>query len=85
VLGVERARVPGLAASTALVRCLECQRISILGKTMAFSKGGVPRTAESRTPLGRFEGDAWVPAAIHVDPLILQPKTSQARRRRSSS
>src|SRR5258705_7222606 len=86
VLGAERARVPGLASSTALIRCAECQRISIAGMMTAFSKGGVPRTAESRTPLGRFEGDAWVPAAIHVDPIILQPKVGQAgaRRRRSA-
>jgi hypothetical protein len=54
--------------------------------TTAFSKGGVPRTAESRTPLGRFEGDAWVPAAIHVDPLVPRPKAghASARRQRSS-
>ena len=85
VLGAERARVPGLASSTALVRCVECQRISILGMTTAFSKGG-SRTAESRTPLGRFEGDTWVPAGIHISSLILQPKSgaASARRRRSS-
>ena len=86
VLGAERARVPGLGPSTALVRCVECQRISIAGVTTAFSKkSGAPRKAETRTPLGRFEGDAWVPAAVHVDPLVLEPTVNpdSARRRRS--
>jgi hypothetical protein len=86
VLGAERARVPGLAASTALVRCAECQRISIAGMAMTVaSKGRESRIAESRNPLGRVEGDAWVPAAIHLPPLILQPKVGQAARRRRSS
>lgn len=87
VLGAERAQVPGLAASTALVRCAECQRISIAGiATKAASKSRDPLIAESRTPLGRFDGHVWVPAAIDVSPLILQPKIGQAnaRRRRSS-
>jgi hypothetical protein len=55
VVGVERAREPGLASSTALVRCAECQRISIasmddglLEKPHALGKAGL------RTPLGRF-------------------------------
>ena len=74
VLGAERARVPGLAAATALMRCAECQRISIAGMAMtASSNRREPRIAESRTALGRFEGDAWVPAAIHLPPLILKP------------
>jgi hypothetical protein len=87
VLGAERARVPGLASSTALLRCAECERISIAGMTTVFSKrSDLPRKAEVRTPLGRFEGDTWVPAGIHIPPLILQPKMGQAaaRRRRSS-
>ena len=87
VVGAERARVPGLAASTALVRCAECQRISIAGMTTTVSSNRHgPRTAELRTALGRFEGDAWVPAAIHLLPLILQFKIGKAsaRRRRSS-
>jgi hypothetical protein len=86
VLGAERVRVPGLAASTALMRCAECQRISFAGMATVFTKSREPRTAESRTALGRFEGAAWVPAAIHLLPLILQPKTGQAsaRRRRSA-
>ena len=87
VVGEERARVPGLAPSTALVRCAECGRISIAGMTTTdSSKSHVPGTAESRTALGRFEGDAWVPAAIHLPLLILQPKgdAARARRRRNS-
>lgn len=86
VVGAERARVPGLASSTALVRCAECQRISIAGAATAVSKDGQPRKAESRTALGRFEGEAWVPAASHLPPLILQPTMgpAAARRRRSS-
>jgi hypothetical protein len=87
VLGAERARVPGLDSSTALKRCAECQRISIAGMAMtAPVNSRDSRTAESRTALGRFEGDAWVPAAIHLPPLILKPKMGQAaaRRRRSS-
>jgi hypothetical protein len=85
VLGAERARVPGVAATAALVRCAECERISIAGTVTAFSKDGKPRKAESRTPLGRFEGDAWVPTALYVDPLILTPRVRHtgARRRRS--
>jgi len=86
VVGAERARVPGVSSTTALVRCAECQRISTAGMTTAFSKkSDMPQKAEVRTPLGRFEGDAWVPAASHVMPLILQPKTGEAaaRRRRS--
>jgi hypothetical protein len=82
VLGAERARVPGLASSTALVRCAECQRISIAGVMTAFSRSDVPRKAESRTPLGRFEGSAWVPASLHVTPLILEPTTKGTRGQR---
>ena len=86
VLGAERARVPGLGAATALVRCAECQRISIAGMTTAFSKkSDALRKAESRTPLGHFDDYAWVPAAPGIPPLVLQPKTGEtsARRRRS--
>ena len=86
VVGAERARVPGLDSSTALVRCAECQRISIAGMTTAFSKkSDEPRKAELRTPLGRFEGGAWIPAASLLSPLILQSKMGKAaaRRRRS--
>lgn len=87
VVGAERVRVPGVAATAALMRCLECQRVSIAGMTTAASgKSDMPRKVESRTPLGRFEGDAWIPAGIHIPPLILQPKGGQAaaRRRRIS-
>jgi hypothetical protein len=82
VLGAERARVPGLASSTALVRCAECQRISIAATGTAFSKDGQPRKAESRIALGRFEGSARVPASLHVTPLILEPMTKRARGQR---
>jgi hypothetical protein len=87
VVGAERARVPGLSSSSALKRCAECQGVSIAGMAMATSsRSREPRMAETRTALGRFEGEVWVPAAIHLPPLILQPKIGQAaaRRRRSS-
>lgn len=32
VLGAERVEVPGAASTAALVRCAECQRISIAGR-----------------------------------------------------
>jgi hypothetical protein len=83
VLGAERVQVPGVASTAALVRCGECQRISIAGMVTAFSKSDVPRTAESRTPLlGRLEGDAWVPVSLHVTPLILEPTTKRTRGQR---
>ena len=83
VLGAERAGVPGLSSSTALVRCAECRRISIAGMTTAFSKkSDVPRKAESRTPLGQFEGATWVPASRHVMPLILEPTPQRPRGQR---
>ena len=82
VLGAERVQVPGVASTVALVRCAECQRISIAGMVTAFSKSDVPRNAESRLPLGRFEGSAWVPASLHVTPLILEPTTKRARGQR---
>jgi hypothetical protein len=72
-VGAERARVPGVASSVALVRCAECQRISIAGMVTAFSKSDGARKAESRTPLGRLDGEAWVPTALYVGPLILTP------------
>jgi hypothetical protein len=81
LLGAERARVPGVASSAALVQCAECQRISIAGTVTAFSKSRVPWTAESRTPLGRLEGDAWVPTALYVGPLILTPTRKHTRGR----
>ena len=79
VLGAERAQVPDVAATAALMRCGECQRISIAGIVRTFSKSDVPRKAESRTPLGRFEGSAWVPASLHVTPLILEPTPKRPR------
>jgi len=83
VVGAERVQVPGVATTAALVRCAECQRISIAGMTTAFSKrDDVPRKAESRTPLGRFEGSAWVPASLHVTPLILEPMPRRTRGQR---
>jgi hypothetical protein len=83
VVGAERAQVPGVVSSKALVRCAECQRISIAGTVTVFSKSDVPRKAESRTPLGRFDGDAWVPASLHMAPLILEPSTKRTRGQRS--
>jgi hypothetical protein len=82
-VGAERSQVPGVNSAAALVRCAECQRISIAGTTTAVSKrDDVPRKAESRTPLGRFEGSAWVPAALHVTPLILEPTRTRIRGQR---
>jgi hypothetical protein len=78
VLGAERVQVPGVDSTAALVRCAECGRISIAGTVTAFSKSDVPRKADSRTPLGRFEGDTWVPLSLHVDPLILTPTTKRS-------
>jgi len=84
VVGAERIHVPGVDSASALVRCAECQRISIAGTTTAVSKrDDVPRTAESRIPLGRFEGSAWVPASLHVTPLILEPTSKRIRRQRA--
>ena len=82
VLGAERVRVPNVASTAALVRCAECQSISIAGMVTAFSKSDVPRKAESRTPLGRFEGSAWVPADLHVTPLTLELTTKRCRGQR---
>jgi hypothetical protein len=65
-----------------MVRCAECQRISIAGTTTAFSKNDIPRTADSRTPLGRFDGSAWIPASSHVTPLILEPTSKRIRGQR---
>jgi hypothetical protein len=81
VVGAERVQVPGVASTAALVRCAECQRISIAGMVTAFSKSDVPRKAESRTPLGRFEGSTWVPPSRHVMPLILEPMPKRTRGR----
>ena len=82
VLGAERVQVPGVASTAALVRCAECQRISIADMVTAFSKSDVPRKAESRTPLGRFEGSTWVPASLDVTRLILEPTSKLTRGQR---
>jgi len=79
VVGTERVQVPGAAPTAALVRCAECRRSSIAGVVTAFSKSDVPRKAESRTPLGRFEGSTWVPASHHVMPFILEPAPKRTR------
>ena len=79
VLGAERAQVPNVPATAALMRCVECQRISIAGMVRAFSKSDVPRQAECRTPLGRFVGNAWVAASHYVTPLILEPTPGRPR------
>jgi len=79
VVRAERAQVPDVVSTAALMRCAACQRISIAGITTAFSKSDVPRKAESRTPLGRFEGSTWVPASHHVMPFILEPAPKRTR------
>jgi hypothetical protein len=82
VLGAERVQVPDVAPTAALVRCAECQRISIAGTVTAFSKSDVPRKAESRMPLGRLEGSTWVPASLDVTRLILEPTSKLTRGQR---
>jgi hypothetical protein len=79
VLGAERVQVPGVASTAALVRCAECQNISIADMVTAFSKSDIPRKAESRTPLGRLEGSTWVPASLEVTRLILEPTSKLTR------
>ena len=82
VVRSERAQVPGVAAAAALMRCGECQRISVAGMMTVSSDHDGPRNVECRTPLGRFDGAAWVPASLYVPPLILQPTPTRGRRRR---
>ena len=80
VVRSERAQVPGVAATTALMRCSECQRISAAGMMTVHADDG-PRSVECRTPMGRFEGVAWVPASIYVVPLVLHAMSKRMRRR----
>jgi hypothetical protein len=82
VVRSERAQVPGVAATTALMRCGQCQRISAAGMMTVSGDHDGPRDVECRTPLGRFEGVAWVPASIYVVPLVLHPKHTRGRGRR---
>jgi hypothetical protein len=80
-VGSARAEVPGVAPATALMRCTECQRISVAGMmTVDASRNGC-RSVEFRTPLGRFEGAAWVPTSVYVHQLLLQPKVGTRGRR----
>jgi hypothetical protein len=73
--------VPGVAATAALMRCGECRRISVADMMTVRSDLDGPRDVECRTPLGRFEGAAWVPASSYVTPLILQPTRQHKRGR----
>jgi hypothetical protein len=72
IVGSERDMVPDAPVGTSLVRCAECQRISIAGIMKAEpSTHDSYRSVECRTPLGRFEGGAWVPIPFYVNPLLL--------------
>jgi hypothetical protein len=73
--------VPGVAATAALMRCGECHRISMASMVRTTSQLHGSRDLECRTPLGRFEAAAWVPASLYVHPLILQLKTQHKRGR----
>jgi hypothetical protein len=64
------------------MRCGQCQRISAAGMMTVSADHDGPRDVECRTPLGRFEGVAWVPASIYVVPLVLHPKHTRGRGRR---
>ena len=75
VVRAERASVPDVIAPTALVRCRECRGISIAGRVMLPAPFGKTQEVECRTPLGRFEASVWVPAALLVHPLILEPQS----------
>ena len=74
VVRTERAEVPGVPPAAALMRCAECQRISIACMLTIPGERDGPRSVECRTPLGRFEGAAWVPSSVYVNQLLLQPK-----------
>jgi len=81
VVGSTRAEVPGVLAGAALMRCAECQRISVAGMMTVPAERDGPRSVEFRTPLGRFEAGAWVPTSLYVHQLVLQPKTGTRGRR----
>ena len=81
VVRTERAEVPGVQGATALMRCAECQRISVAGMMTVPAERDGPRTVEFRTPLGRFEAGAWVPTSLYVNQLLLQPKVGTRGRR----
>ena len=82
VVGPERTLVPNVRANAALMRCQECQGISLATVEMVQS----PRDhrigqTEYRTPLGRFEGTRWIPAASDVPRIaipLVQPVTPLA-------
>ena len=81
VVGSTRAEVPGVPPAAALMRCAECQRISVAGMMTVPAGRDGRRSVEFRTPLGRFEGAAWVPTSAYVDQLLLQPKVGTRGRR----
>ena len=80
VVGPERAQVPGVTATSALMRCLQCERISLASMMIVRAKDGELRKTECRTALGRFEGVAWIPAAPHLVPLVISPKSLRQQR-----
>ncbi len=75
VVRAERSRVPNVPGTTALMRCGECQGISMATLVTVPSGFDNTRDVECRTPLGRFETSGWVPAALHVRRLIIEPKS----------
>jgi hypothetical protein len=81
VVRTERAGVPDVPPAAALMRCAECQRISVAGMMTGPAERDGPRSVEFRTPLGRFEGAAWVPTSAYVNQLLLQPKAGTRGRR----
>jgi len=81
VVRTERAEVPGVEPAAALMRCAECQRISVAGTMTSPADSDGPRSVEFRTPLGRFEGLAWVPSSVYVHQLLLQPRVGTRGRR----
>jgi hypothetical protein len=82
VVRAERAEVPGVPVTAALMRCGQCHRISIAGIMTPPAERDGPRSVEFRTPLGRFDAGAWVPTSAYVNQLLLQPKAGPTRGRR---
>ena len=72
VVGPERTLVPNVGANAALMRCQECHGISLATVEMVQSPGAhrIWQT-EYRTPLGRFEGTRWMPAASDISRIAI--------------
>src|SRR5215470_5606137 len=72
LVGPERTLVPNVGANAPLMRCQECQGISLATVEMVQSPGAhrIWQT-EYRTPLGRFEGTRWMPAASDISRIAI--------------